>query len=128
VTLQSMAPRTAPIAEAPKIHQHVQRLLIREIETPAIEASCELTIQRDEIDAWDRLDDDRDTHLTSAERAVASGDASLARYHLGEAKRLDAKADALIVRIGQRRASAHGYTRAIAGNVEKMLTGRCRDV
>jgi hypothetical protein len=99
---------------------------LRAIEGQAFGASLELVRQRDDLCEFDSVDAARDAHLAAAERAIAVGDASLARLHIAEAQRLDDEADAAVSRAQVHRETAHGFTRAIAGTVEITLTGRSR--
>jgi len=119
----TILPDLPPAAAAPAIPRTVQRALVA-IEGDAYSASTELVDQRDDLAAAAIHDAEHDAAL---ERALSvDGLPAFARELIRMAMAADEAEDAAITQAGERRDRAHGHTRAIAGRVERTLTGRCR--
>lgn len=105
----------------PKLHQSHQRALVR-IEDDIVEASCELTYQRDDL--IEAANPENNRLLEEALLALQRGDVVLARQLIRSALDIENAEDAAARRAQQRRDDAHAFTRSAAGRMETVLVGR----
>jgi hypothetical protein len=120
----TIAPTSNPTTHV-VVSQGVQRGLVN-IEGSAVRASYELIHQRFDIQEFTRLDPQRDAILDAIEREAARLGASSIVQLAREARVIDVDCDAAVVRVDERRETAHGCTKRIASTVELTLTGRSR--
>ncbi len=128
IDLQSHDTRPTPLrGRAAEVIPIQRARVIDDFEGPAYAASAELVYARDDLDALltndaqgDAIRDQLRAYLRKIGEHRALG--LLAAYQVHE----DAE-DALVASIATRRTVAHGYTRRIAENVERLLCGRDGD-